>query len=312
MNPGEEAEPDSRQRNDSRHGTSVTPEDHMLNMLQRFQDAADAAADAWDADLTMRQGLDIVWMLGNVIREFRVFTVMLSRYQVTGPPGGQPDLSAPNELISEASQCLNAARVLARIGQPAIHAGIKANLTRDVPAGGDPAHDGPAVAAVHAMQNALRVFDDIWREPSGTAEIRNQIVMETMFAMASMHIAVSTLAEKAPKPFDTTLTLIARNFDISCGHLRESLICSATGNYQHGTEDLAHQIRAAYPLFSEIGEAALPAAGVSGTAAPGLAATCFPPQPATPPSTPTHSSPGPATASRRPANGLAHPEGLHE
>jgi hypothetical protein len=250
----------------------------MLDALGRFQDAAGEAATSWDAGLTMQQGLDIMWMTGNIIRGFRVFTTMLSRYRATGQDG-QPDpaLNAPNEQIREASQCLDGARVLARIGRPVISAGVAANMTRGIPAGGDPVHDGLAVAAARAMDEALRVFDGRWYEPSGTAELRDQMVTETMFAMASMQIAVGSLGDRAPKPFGTTLTLIARNFDISCGHLRESLICSATGNYQPGTEDLAGQIHESYPLMSEIGEAALRAAGVPSTTAAGLAATCFPP-----------------------------------
>lgn len=247
----------------------------MLNALERFQDAAGEAAGAWGADLTMQQGLDIMWMLGNIVREFRVFTAMLSRYKATGQDG-QPDpaLNAPNEQISDASQRLDAA--LTRTGQPAISAGVRANMARGIPAGGDPAHGGPAVAAAHAMYKALRVSGGTWHEPSGTAEARNQIVTETMAAMVSMQIAAGSLAEGAPEPFRTALTFIARNFDISCGHLRESLICSATGNHQPGTEDLAVQIRESYPLFSEIAETAFPAAEVPGAEAASLAAACFP------------------------------------
>jgi hypothetical protein len=271
------ARPGGRQNKQSRPGASATPQDHMLNALERFQDAAGAAADAWGADLTMQQGLDIMWMVGNIVREFRVFTAMLSRYQATGQDG-QPDpaLNAPNEQISKASQHLDTARALTRTGQPAISAGAKANMARGVPAGGDPAHGGPAIAAAHAMDKALRVFDGIWHEPSGTAEARDQIVAETMAAMVSMQIAADSLAEGAPKPFGTTLTSIARNFDIACGHLRESLICSATGNHQPGTEDLAVQIRESYPLFSEIAEAAFPAADAPSAGAASLAAACFP------------------------------------
>jgi hypothetical protein len=273
MTPGERTEPGDRQQKQPRTGAPVTLEDQMLTALGRFQGAADAAAGAWSAGLTTQQGLDIMWMTGSIVTEFRIFTTMLSRYQATGPDG-QPDptLNTPNEQIRDASQCLDPARVLTRIGRPALLAGVQANKTRGVPAGGDPARDGPAVAAAHAMYTALRVSDGRWHEPSGSPGLRDRIVTETMFATASMHIAVSSLADGAPKPFGTTLTLIARNLDISCGHLRESLICSATGNYQPGTEDLARQIRESYPLFSETSGAALPA----GTGAPGLAKTCFP------------------------------------
>ncbi len=264
--------------NDSQRDNHQSRHDRVLNALDSFQEAAGDAATAWDANLTLQQGLNIMWMLGNVIHDFRVATGLLSRYQATAQPGGQPDdsLNAPNALISEASHCLDAARVLARIGQPAMKAGIRENLAQGIRAGGDPSHDGPAVAAVHAMRQALGISDGIWRQMSGTAEYRDEIVTEMMFAMASLQAAVLALAETAPRPFGTTLTLIARNFDLSCGHLRESLVCSAAGSHQPGAGDLARQVRAAYPLFSEAGRAGLAAAGTPATGAAGLAAACFP------------------------------------
>lgn len=276
MSPGRQSGPDGRQEK-MPPGRSFTPQDQMLDALVRFRDAASAAADAWGADLTTQQGLDIMWVIGNIVREFRIFTAMLSRYRASGQDQ-QPDpaLNAPNEQISEASRCLDVSRVLTRIGQPAISAGVRANMARGVPAGGDPARGGPAVAAAHAMRKALRVFDGIWHEPSGTAEVRDHLVTETMSAMISMQIAVGSLAEGAPKPFGTALTRIARNFDTSCGHLRESLICSATGNYRPGTENLAIQIHQTCPLFSEAGQAALRAPGTPGAGAASLAAACFP------------------------------------
>jgi hypothetical protein len=312
--------PGGRQNKQPRPGASATPQDHMLNALERFQDAAGAAADAWGADLTMQQGLDIMWMLGNIVREFRVFTAMLSRYRATGQDG-QPDpaLNAPNEQISEASQRLDAARVLTRTGQPAISAGVKANMARGVPAGGDPAHGGPAVAAAHAMYKALRVSGGIWHEPSGAAEVRDQIVTETMAAMASMQIAAGSLAEGAPKPFGTTIAFIARNFDISCGHLRESLICSATGNYQPGTEDLAVQIRESYPLFSEIEKPHSPRPGLLAREQPAWPRPAFPrpppaPQPSPQPSpqTPPFTRAAALSPSGRLAHGPARPGGIHD
>jgi hypothetical protein len=306
-----------RQMNNSQQDKHQSRHDRILKALNRFQEAAGDAATAWDADLTMQQGLNAVWMLGNVIHDFRVATGLLSRHQATGQPGEQPDdsLNAPNALISEASHCLDVARVLARIGQPAMKAAIKANLERGIGAGGDPPQDGPAVAAVHAMKDALGISDGIWRPTSGTAESRDEIVTETMFAMTSMQAAALALAERAPRPFGTTLTLIAQNFNISCGHLRESLVCSLTGNYQPGTEDLARQVRAAYPPFSETGEAELTAAGTPGTRAASFAATCFPCRPAMPPPSPlTPPFPQMATASPsdRPANSPVRQGGSHD
>jgi len=297
--------------NDSQRDKHQSRHDRILKALDSFQGTAGDAAIAWAAGLTMQQGLNIVWLLGSVIHDFRVATGLLSRYQANTQPGEQPDdsLNAPNALISEASRCLDVARVLARTGQPAMKAGIKANLARGVGAGGDPSRDGPAVAAVHAMKEALGMSDGIWRQTSGTAESRDKMVTEMMFAIASMQAAVLTLAERAPRPFGATLTLIARNFDISCGHLRESLVCSATGNYQPGTEDLARRVRAAYPLSPEVAEAALAAAEAPSTGAASLAATCFPVPGSDDAAIPADTPP---KGRQRPARGTARQGGNHD
>jgi hypothetical protein len=131
--------------NDFRPSKPHSRHDRMLKAVDSFQEGAGDAAIAWDADLTMQQGLDVVSMFRNVIRDFRVVTGLLSRYQATAPPGEQPDdqLNAPSALISEASRCLDVARVLARIGQPAVNADIKSNLEHGIRAGGDPSQDGP-------------------------------------------------------------------------------------------------------------------------------------------------------------------------
>jgi hypothetical protein len=226
----------------------------MLKALSALQAAAEAAALAWEQDdLTAQQGLDIVWVLGNVIHDFRVATGLLSRFQVTAGPANHSD--ALNREISEASQCLDAARTLARTGESVLRSAIKSNMKRGIGAGGDPATDGPAVAAAHAMRDALGISAGTWRAPTGTAESRDDIVAEMMGAMAAFQTAVLTLAGRAPEPFHTSLTKIAGIFDISFEHMRESLVCSVTGNYQPGTESLAGQVRRAFPLRSEYGPA---------------------------------------------------------
>jgi hypothetical protein len=218
----------------------------MLEALGHFRQATQTAATAWEQDMTVQQGLDIMWKLGTVIHDFRVATGQLSRYKVTSDPGD--DAHAPNEEISQASWCLDAARELARTGEPAMRHALRLNLQRGAPAGGDPGTDGPAVAAAHAMARALGIPDGAWRAPAGTREARDEIVTEMMQAMDALATAVLTLAARSPEPFRTSLTEITAAFGHSTWHLRESLIVAATGNYQPGTESIASQVRAAHPL----------------------------------------------------------------
>ena len=59
----------------------------MLEALRDFREAAETSTVAWGQDITVQQGLDIAWVLGTVIRDFRVATERLSQYQVTVDPG---------------------------------------------------------------------------------------------------------------------------------------------------------------------------------------------------------------------------------
>jgi hypothetical protein len=275
----------------------------MLEALGDFRQAAQTAAVAWGQDMTVQQGLDITWMLGTVIHDFRVATGLLSRYKVTGDPGD--DAHALNDEISQASWCLDAARELAKAGEPAMKVALRSNLDRGVRAGGDPDTDGPAVAAAHAMAGALGVPDGVWRAPAGTREARDEVVTAMMQAMDAFGTAVLALAERAPEPFHASLTEIAAVFDLSAWHLRESLIVAATGNYQPGTEWIADQVRAAHPLhFTGEPSPGNPASAGSAPAA-ALAGESFPvTSQDAPVSLPPAGADGPASAAaRRPAAG---------
>jgi len=156
------------------------------------------------------------------------------------------------------------------------------------------------------MHNALGVPSAIWRQPASSAEIRDEIVTQMMVAVDMLATATLTLtlASGAPAPFAASLTTAAGNLDACCRHLRESVICSVTGNYQPGTEDMASDLRTAYPLLSETPGMPLSATNIPGRGAPALAAAGFP-RPAADATTPGASPPGPVTATGNAA--LRHP-----
>ena len=273
--------------NDARQESSQGRQDRRLDALSNFQQAAEAAMSAWRQDLTTGQGMSAAWMLRNIISDFRIAVGLLSNSPGTGSPS-VPD--APIEQVALAAGCLDSAGgALARAAHPATGAAIAANLARGAGAGGDPSTDGPAVAAAHAMHNAMSVPSGIWRQPAGSAETRDEIVTQMMVAVDMLAIATLTLASGAPAPFDASLTTAAGHLDACCRHLRESVICSVTGNYQPGTEDTARRLRTAYPLLSETPGTPL----APGRGAPALAAADFP-RPTTDATVPGANPPGPA------------------
>jgi hypothetical protein len=151
------------------------------------------------------------------------------------------------------------------------------------------------------MHTAMIVPSGIWRQPAGNAETRDEIVTQMMVAVDMLATAILTLASGAPAPLDASLTAAAGDLDACCRHLRESVISSVTGNYQPGTEDVASNLRKAYPLLSETPGTPL----APGRGAPALAASSFP-YPATDATAPGANLPGPAlgtdAAARRHTN----------
>jgi hypothetical protein len=299
MTPGQAAPPDPHDLPAQR---SQGYQDRRLDALSGFQEAAEAAMSAWRQELTTGQGMSAVWMLRSIITDFRVAASLLGGSRKTGSPA-VPD--APVEQIALAAGCLDSADgVLARTGQPAAGAAIAANLARGAGAGGDPSKDGPAVTAAHAMHNAMGVRAGIWRQPAGSAEIRDEIVTQMMVAVDMLATAALTLASGAPAPYDASLTTAAGNLDACCRHLRESVICSATGNYQPGSEEAARDLRTAYPLLSEVPGTPLSTASGPGNGAPAVAATDFP-RPAADATAAGTSPPGPVIGTGNTA--LRHP-----
>jgi hypothetical protein len=270
--------------------------ERMLTALSGFHDAARAAATCWGEDFTVRQGLDITWMLGIVIRDSWIATAALGNFTVASHPEGQPAspghkassvarpaLSGlpgregqltPNGEISEAAQCLGKAAERAVALSSRVASSRRDVRDGGTRMGGDPHHDGPAVAVAHDMRNALGVAAGTWASPSGSDEDRDEIVTQMLFAVDRLQAATLVLSKGGPPNAQVALRWIARDLDSACLHLRESVACSLTNGYQPGTEGLSRQLREAFPVLSEA-----PASWRTlgpGDGAARLAATAFP------------------------------------
>ena len=252
----------------------------MMQALGSFQSAAQAAADSWGAaDLTVRQGLNITWMLGAISLKLRIVAAQLSRFEVTSPaisPQGTPgttastptparagdfhDHPAPNEHIGRAAQLLGTASALAL------------RLPAALPLAASSA-DGPAVAAARDMLGALDAPTGAWTSLSGSDEDRDLIATEMLFAVNGFEAAALVLAQGGPPAIQEPMRQIAHDLDSACIHLRESVACSIAR--QADGSDLARQLRKAFPVISETGPSAPPGPAGPGPAS-ALAATAFP------------------------------------
>jgi hypothetical protein len=282
-----------------------------VRALAGFQDAATAAVTHWGGDFTVRQGLDITWMLAITTRDLWIAAASLRNFTVTAPPGNQPGSAAgkasrparpePGGLpggnsqgtssreIGEAARCLGraaerAVTLLSR-GDPGRRA-VPGGGTR---LGGDPRQDGPAVAAAHDMRNALGVATGTWAHLSGSDQDRDEIATQMLFAVDRLEAATLVLSRGGPQDTQAPLRWMAADLDSACFHLRESVACSLTGGYQPGTEGLARQLREAFPVLSEESPSASRDASRPGDEAPRLAATAFPHEAGT---TATHAAEG--------------------
>jgi hypothetical protein len=77
-----------------------------------FGDATDQAVRAWAGQLTMRQPLDITYVLTDILRLFETTAGRLSRYRAGRTPAQDRDAGPdqPGEEITRARASLSAAR----------------------------------------------------------------------------------------------------------------------------------------------------------------------------------------------------------
>jgi hypothetical protein len=228
-------------------GSSQPQQARLAQALHDFGDATDQAVRAWAGQLTMRQALDITYVLKNILRLLETTAERLSRYRVGRNPAQGPDAGPdqPNEEIAQARASLSSAR--AALVHPFEEA-YRASSGWPEP-GGDPARDGIAVSLAHLLYQRLNIAAEPWPELSGTGESRNYLVEALICATDGLAWDIQNLARDAPEPMRTGLTEAVAHLDETFAHLRESLICSAKRDIEAtDAEELDRSLRLAMPL----------------------------------------------------------------
>lgn len=216
--------------------------------LHDFADATDQAVRAWAGELTVRQALDITYVITDILRLLGTTAEQLSHYEVRTEPepdhdDGPEDL--PDKEIARAGASISAARgALAHQFQEAYHA----SGSWPEP-GGDPARDGTAVFLAHLLYERLNILDEPWPELSGTRESRNHLVEALICATDGLAWSLQNLARDAPEPMHAGLTDAVAHLDDTFAHLREALICSAKRDIAPpDAGELDRNLRIAIPL----------------------------------------------------------------
>ncbi len=228
-------------------GSSQPQHARLAQALSDFGDGTDQAVRAWAGQLTMRQALDITFVLMNILRLLETTAERLSSYRAGSQPAHDPSAGPdqPNEGIAQARASIGSARAaLVHRFQEVYRA---SGGWREL--GGDPARDGAAVFMAHLLYQRLTIVDEPWPELSGTDESRDHLVETMICATDGLAWGIQNLARDAPEPMRTALTEAVAHLDDTFGHLRESLICSAKRHIAvSDAEDLDRRLRLAIPL----------------------------------------------------------------
>jgi len=227
-------------------GSSQPQQTRLARALHDFADATDHAVRAWAGQLTMRQALDITYVLTDILRLLGTTAERLSRYRAGSEPARDhafgPD--QPDEEIARAGASISAAR--AALAHPFREA-YRASGGWTEP-GGDPARDGPAVFLAHLLYQRLDIADEPWPELSGTDESRDYLIEALICATDGLAWGIQNLARDAPEPMQAGLTEAVAHLDDTFGHLREALICSAKRDIPAtDAEELDRNLRLAIP-----------------------------------------------------------------
>jgi hypothetical protein len=232
----------------SRPGGSSQPQQARLaQALRDFGDATDQAVRAWAGQLTMRQALDITFVLMNILRLLGTTAERLSCYRAGSEPaqGYNTGPDQPNEEIAQARASIGSAR--AALIHPFQEVYRASGSWPDL--GGNPARDGAAVFMAYLLYRRLTIADEPWPELSGTDESRDYLVEALIGATDGLAWGIQNLARDSPEPMQTGLTKAVAHLDDTFGHLRESLICSAKRNIAASeAEKLDRRLRLAIPL----------------------------------------------------------------
>jgi hypothetical protein len=228
-------------------GSSQPRQAKLAQALRDFGDGTDQAVRAWAGQLTMRQALDITYVITEILRLLGTTAERLSRYRAGSEPaqGYNAEPDQPNEEIAQARVSIGSAR--AALVHPFQEAYQASGGWPDL--GGDPARDGAAVFLAHLLCQRLTIVDEPWPDLSGTGESRDCLVEALICATDGLAWGIQNLARDAPEPMQTALTEAVAHLDNTFGHLREFLICSAKRDIAASDAgELDRRLRLAIPL----------------------------------------------------------------
>jgi hypothetical protein len=228
-------------------GSSQPQQARLAQALHDFGDATDQAVRAWAGQLTMRQALEITYVLTDILRLLGITAERLSRYQAGSTPAQEHD-AGPDQQKKEIAQARASIRSAhAALLHPFQEVYRASGGWREL--GGNPARDGAAVFMAHLLYRKINILDEPHSELSGTDESRDHLVEALIGAADGLAWGIQNLARDAPEPMQTGLTEAVAHLDDTFGHLRESLICSAKRDIAASdAEELDRRLRLAIPL----------------------------------------------------------------
>jgi hypothetical protein len=228
-------------------GGPLPQQARLARALHDFADGMEQAVRAWAGELTMRQALDITYVLTDILRLLGTTVERLSCNRAGSEPapghGSGPD--QPDEEIARAGASISAART----GVAHLFRGAYRASGGWPEPGGDPARDGTAVFLAHLLYQRLTIAGEPWVELSGTRESRDYLVEALICATDGLAWDIQNLAREAPGPMQAGLTEAVAHLDDTFAHLREALICSAKrGIAPADAGELDRDLRLAIPL----------------------------------------------------------------
>src|SRR5260370_16930012 len=189
----------------SRPGGSSQPEQARLaQALSDFGDGTDQAVRAWAGQLTMRQALDITFVLMNILRLLGTTAERLSRYRAGNEPaqGNNAGPDQPDKEIAQARASIGSAH--AALVHPFQEVYRASGCWPDL--GGDPARDGTAVFLAHLLYRRLTIVDEPWPELSGTDESRDYLIETLICATDALPSGIPNPPPHSPDPLQPALT----------------------------------------------------------------------------------------------------------
>ena len=112
-------------------GGSQPQQARLAQALHDFGDATDQAVRAWAGELTMRQALDITYVITDILRLLGTTAERLSRYRAGSEPAPNHDAGPAGGMLRGSSATLTAEGAAA--GAPGHGASFRRRATRTFP-----------------------------------------------------------------------------------------------------------------------------------------------------------------------------------